>query len=71
MICNDHDWGLLEKICAIHAVSGREDTMTAFVRDYIRPLVDEVSVDNLGNVVGILKGFPIPGISLDASGAHG
>ena len=56
----DHDWDLLEKICAIHAVSGREDTMTAFVRDYIRPLVDEVSVDNLGNVVGILKGSQYP-----------
>ena len=56
----DHDWDLLEKICAIHAVSGREDTMTAFVRDYICPLVDEVSVDNLGNVVGILKGSQYP-----------
>jgi putative aminopeptidase FrvX len=56
----DYDWGLLEKICAIHAVSGREDTMTAFVRDYIRPLVNEVRVDNLGNVVGILKGSQYP-----------
>lgn len=56
----DYDWGLLEKLCAIHAVSGREDAMTAFVRDYIHPLVDEVSVDNLGNVVGILKGARHP-----------
>ena len=56
----DYDWGLLEKLCAIHAVSGREDRMTALVRDYIRPLVDEVSVDNLGNVVGILKGSQYP-----------
>ncbi|HLF74748.1 MAG TPA: hypothetical protein VI524_10400 [Anaerolineales bacterium] len=54
------DWNLLEQICAIHAVSGREDRMTAFVRDHIRPLVDEVSVDNLGNVVGILKGSQHP-----------
>ena len=56
----DYDWGLLEKICAIHAVSGREDAMTAFIRDYIHPLVDEVSVDNLGNVVGILVGSKYP-----------
>jgi putative aminopeptidase len=56
----DFDWGLLEQLCAVHAVSGREDRMTAFVRDYIRPLVDEVSVDNLGNVVGILKGSQYP-----------
>ena len=57
----DHsDWELLEQLCAIHAVSGREDRMTAFVRDRIRPLVDEVSVDNLGNVVGILRGSKYP-----------
>ena len=54
------DWGLLEQLCAIHAVSGREDRMTAFVRDRIRPLVDEVRVDNLGNVVGILHGAQNP-----------
>lgn len=34
--------------------------MTAFIRDEIRPLVDEVSVDNLGNVVGILRGAAHP-----------
>lgn len=55
-----YDWGLLERLCAIHAVSGREDAMTAFVRDTVRPLVDEVSVDHLGNVVGILKGAKHP-----------
>jgi len=54
------DWKLLEQICAIHAVSGREDRITAFIRDRIRPLVDEVYVDNLGNVVGILKGAKYP-----------
>jgi putative aminopeptidase FrvX len=55
-----YDWGLLEQMCTIHAVSGREDAMTAFVRDYIRPLVDEVSIDNLGNVIGILHGSQFP-----------
>lgn len=54
------DWDLLKSLCAIHAVSGREDLMTALVRDHIRPLVDQVSVDNLGNVVGILKGANFP-----------
>jgi putative aminopeptidase FrvX len=57
---SDLDLGLLEQLCAIHAVSGREDRMTAFVRDLIRPLVDQVNVDNLGNVVGILKGAKYP-----------
>lgn len=55
-----YNWSLLERLCAIHAVSGREDAMTAFVRDHINPLVDEVSVDNIGNVVGILKGSHYP-----------
>ena len=54
------DLKLLEELCAIHAVSGREDRITAFVRDLIRPWVDELSVDNLGNVVGILKGTKYP-----------
>lgn len=54
------NWSLLEELCSIHAVSGREDRMTAFVRDMIQPLVDEVSVDNIGNVVGILHGAQYP-----------
>src|SRR5512147_590226 len=57
---NQYNWTLLEQLCAVHAVSGREDAMTAFVRDTIRPLVDEVYVDNLGNVVGILNGSQFP-----------
>lgn len=54
------DWDLLEQLCGIHALSGREDRMVAYVRDFIRPLVDEVDVDNLGNVVGILRGAQYP-----------
>lgn len=54
------NWELLKTLCAVHAVSGREDRMTAFIRDRIEPLVDELWVDNLGNVVGILKGKDHP-----------
>lgn len=54
------DWQLLERLCAVHAVSGREDNMTSVVRDLIKPLVDEVTVDRLGNVVGIIKGSKYP-----------
>ncbi len=50
------NWDLLQALCAIHAVSGREDAMIAYLRDLIRPLVDQVTVDRLGNVVGILQG---------------
>jgi putative aminopeptidase FrvX len=58
------DWSLLEQLCAIQAVSGREDAMTAYVRDLIRPMVDEVRVDNLGNVVGTVKGKKYPDCKL-------
>ena len=54
------DWNLLKELCAFHAVSGREDAIIAFVRNAIRPMVDELSVDNLGNVVGILRGEQYP-----------
>jgi len=54
------DWDLLERLCGIHALSGHEDAMVAYVRDFIRPLVDETDVDNLGNVVGVLKGTRHP-----------
>ncbi len=54
------DWNLLKELCTIHAVSGREDRMTSFVYGYIKNLVDESWVDNLGNVVGILKGQETP-----------
>lgn len=54
------DWDLLESLCGIHAVSGREDAMTAYVRNAITGLVDDVWVDNIGNVVGILEGAENP-----------
>lgn len=56
----NQDWDLLEKLCAIHAVSGREDIATRFIHDYIQPLVDEVEIDRLGNVIGILRGSKEP-----------
>jgi len=54
------EWSLLEQLCSIHAVSGREDLMIDYVKKAIEPYVDEVSVDHIGNVVGILKGEKYP-----------
>ena len=54
------DWNLLKELCSIHAVSGREDRMTAFLRDLVQPWADEFWVDNLGNVVCILEGTKTP-----------
>jgi endoglucanase len=47
---------LLEKLSNAHGISGREGNVQKIVMDEIRPYVDEVSVDNLGNVIAIKKG---------------
>lgn len=54
------DWALLEKLCAFHAVAGREDLLARFLYDTVKPLVDEIEIDRLGNVVGVLKGSRQP-----------
>jgi len=55
-----YNWNLLEDLCAIHAVSGREDRAVKFIRDFVTPLADEVTVDRLGNVVATIKGTKYP-----------
>lgn len=55
-----YDWHLLEELCSIHAVSGREDRAVKYLRDFVEPLADSVTVDNLGNVVATLKGKKNP-----------
>ncbi len=57
---NKLDWSLLEKLCAIHAVSGREDAITSYMKAQVASLADEFYVDNLGNVVGLLFGSQYP-----------
>ena len=56
----DNDWKLLEELCAIHAVSGREDLMIRYIYNYIKPMVDEVEIDHIGNVIGVIKGKSEP-----------
>lgn len=47
---------LMQKLCGVLAPSGREYAMTETMRELITPLVDEVKVDTLGNVVGKITG---------------
>jgi endoglucanase len=47
---------LLKKLCETPGVPGREEAVRAVVIDEMRPLVDELSVDALGSVVGVKKG---------------
>ena len=50
------DLPLLQKICAAPGVSGYEQRIRELVLKSIEGLVDEVSVDNMGNVVAVRKG---------------
>ncbi len=47
---------LLRELCEETGIPGREERLRALVRRELAPLVDEVRVDALGNVVGIRKG---------------
>jgi endoglucanase len=48
--------GLLRTFADACGISGSEGTIAELLRDTLKPLVDEVSVDPLGNVVGTRRG---------------
>jgi len=50
------DVALLKKTCEIPGTSGFEQRIREFVIKKVTPLVDEVSVDAMGNVIAIKKG---------------
>jgi putative aminopeptidase FrvX len=47
---------LLERLSNAHGISGREGSIQEIVRQEIGPLVDEIRVDNLGNLVATKRG---------------
>jgi len=47
---------LLKKICKIPGASGFEQAIRAFIIEEVTPLVDEISIDAMGNVLAIKKG---------------
>ena len=47
---------LLRKLVEMSGVSGREDRVRALVIDELTPLMDDVSTDTMGNVIGYKKG---------------
>lgn len=48
--------GLLKRLTETPGVAGREEQVRALVIEELRPLVDELRVDRLGNVIAIKKG---------------
>jgi putative aminopeptidase FrvX len=55
---------LLKRLCELPGVSGREDAIRAVVRDELAPLVDEMRVDVMGNVVGVRRGSGGPRVMI-------
>lgn len=47
---------LLERLSNAHGISGREGSIQEMVAEEIRPYVDEIRVDKLGNLVATRKG---------------
>lgn len=54
------EWDLLQELCSIHAVSGREDAIIRYLRRYLPDYLDDIVVDNIGNVTGVLRGRDEP-----------
>jgi tetrahedral aminopeptidase len=46
----------LEKLCSITGVSGNEAEIRNYIIDEVKSLVDEIKVDNMGNLICIKKG---------------
>jgi endoglucanase len=47
---------LLKKICEIPGAPGFEQRIRAYVLNEVTPLVDEVSIDNMGSIIALKKG---------------
>jgi endoglucanase len=47
---------LLKELCETPGIPGREDRLRAIVKRELEPLVDELRVDALGNVIALRKG---------------
>jgi putative aminopeptidase FrvX len=57
---------LLKRLCEAPGIAGREDQLRAIVIDELRPLVDDLTVDIMGNVVGTKRGNGGPRVMIAA-----
>ena len=60
------DLALLEHLCASPGVSGREDAVRELVRTELEGLVDEISIDPMGNLVAVRRGDGGPRVMVAA-----
>lgn len=57
---------LLRRLCEAPGISGREDAVREIVLAEIRPLVDDLSIDAMGSVIGTKKGSGGPKVAVSA-----
>lgn len=50
------NFDLLKRLCELPGIPGREDAVRSLVYEELTPLVDDVSVDSLGNVIAVRRG---------------
>lgn len=62
----DINFALLKRLCEAPGVPGYEDQVREIVKAEMGPLVDEMYVDALGNVIGTKKGSGGPRVMLSA-----
>jgi tetrahedral aminopeptidase len=62
----EFNFELLKTLCELPGIGGREDAVRAFVREQMQGLVDELTVDRMGNVVGVKNGGGGPTVMLSA-----
>src|SRR4051794_38342905 len=63
------DWmniALLKRLCEAPGIPGREDAIRRVTAAELQSVVDEISVDALGNVIGIKRGKGGPRVMLAA-----
>jgi endoglucanase len=57
---------LLKRLCEAPGIASREDAVRGVVVDALRPVVDELRVDVMGNVIGVKKGSGGPRVMIAA-----
>jgi endoglucanase len=60
------NFDLLKRLCETPGIPSREEQMRKLVADELRPLVDEVTLDLMGNVIGRKKGSGGPRVMIAA-----
>jgi endoglucanase len=60
------NFDLLKRLCETPGVPSREERMRSLVAAELRPLVDEVSVDAMGSVIGLKRGSGGPKVMIAA-----